>query len=159
MKKHFFQGQEQELTDEEKQQIRELEAKQEQERNELLAKQSDKKVVVNYMNPLFVPHEDRVLVYPDQVASVTAGGIHVPDEVIERAKPLKGTVVRVGPGKAGTKYIQKDGTLNDRLPLAEGDRIVYGNYAGTEFEILGIKYLIMRFADIFGHTYIPPVKP
>lgn len=94
--------------------------------------------VIDVMNVNFEPFEDRVLVFPDPVEEVTAGGIYKPDVALAKARPLIGVIIKVGPGK-------------DRpMPLAQGDRIIFGTYAGTEVTFNGLKYLIMRFTDIFG---------
>jgi chaperonin GroES len=132
------------ITEEERQKLRDLDERQERERQELYDKIPTKAKVL-FMDAPFAPFEDRILVFPDPVEERTTGGIIVPDSVIEKAKPLIGTVVRVGPGKDG-KWIH----VQTPAPLQEGDRIYYGNYAGTEIVINGIKYLIMRFADCFG---------
>jgi chaperonin GroES len=60
-------------------------------------------------------------------------------------KPQKGTIVAVGPGK----YADVSGTL---IPMTTkiGDAILYGKYAGTEINIDGKEYLIMRESDIYA---------
>ena len=81
------------------------------------------------------PLADRVLVEPAQAEEKTAGGIIIPDTAKE--KPQKGTVVAVGPGK-------KD----EPMTVKVGEEVLYGKYAGTEINIDGITYLIMRESDI-----------
>lgn len=137
--KHFFQPGEA-ITEEQRELLRNLQDKQTKELNDLLATIPAKKVP-EFMNPPFHPYEDRVLVFPDPTEMKTNSGIIIPDEVKDRIKPVKGTVVRVGPGKLGSGLA---------VPLQEGDRIYYGSFAGTELEINGITYLIMRFGDCFG---------
>ena len=83
------------------------------------------------------PLADRVLVEPAQAEQVTAGGIYIPDTAKE--KPQKGTVVAVGPGK-------KD----EPTTVKEGDMVLYGKYSGTELQIDGKEYLIMRESDILA---------
>jgi len=85
----------------------------------------------------FKPNEDRVLVEPAAAEETTAGGIIIPDTAKE--KPQKGTVIAVG---AGTT--EKPVTVN------VGDNVLYGKYSGTEINIEGGDYLIMRNSDIFG---------
>lgn len=189
-KKQFFMPG-QELTEEEKVKLREMTAGKDKATSELLkkhAEENEAKKEVDFMNASFEAFEDRVLVYPDPVESVTKGGIYKPDEALNKIKPVIGTVVKVGPGKdsvnvnaivkalgyaadnaAGLKKEKK--AMHDDTPkwigedfeallktnslqekLKPGDRIVYGNYAGTEFVLNDIKYLIMRFADIFGRA-------
>lgn len=85
----------------------------------------------------FKPNEDRVLVEPAAAEEKTAGGIIIPDTAKE--KPQKGTVIAVGPGK-------KD----EPVQVNAGDTIFYGKYSGTEIQIDGKEYLIMRASDILG---------
>lgn len=83
------------------------------------------------------PLADRVLVEPAPAESTTASGIIIPDTAKE--KPQKGIVVAVGNGK-------KD----EPMTVKEGDTVLYGKYAGTELQVEGKDYLIMREADIFA---------
>ena len=83
------------------------------------------------------PLSDRVLVKPVAAEQKTAGGIIIPDSAKE--KPLKGEVVAVGPG-----------TKDETMQVAVGDEVLYGKYAGTEVEVDGEKYLIMRQSDILA---------
>jgi len=83
------------------------------------------------------PLADRVLIEPAAAEEVTVGGIIIPDSAKE--KPLKGTVVAAG-----------DGTKDEKMQLNEGDTVLYGKYAGTELELEGKKYLIMRQSDVLA---------
>ena len=83
------------------------------------------------------PLADRVLVQPVAAEEVTVSGIIIPDSAQE--KPLKGTVLAVGPG-----------TKDEAMTLKEGDLVLYGKYAGTEVEIDGEKVIIMRQSDILA---------
>ncbi len=87
------------------------------------------------------PLSDRVLVRPDAAEETTSSGIIIPDTAKE--KPQRGTVVAVGPGKV------ENGTKID-MSVKEGDQVLYGKYSGTEIELDGEEYLIMREADILG---------
>ena len=82
------------------------------------------------------PLADRVLVLPAQ-AEEKVGGIIIPDTAKE--KPLKGNVVAVG-----------EGTKDEPMILKEGDEVLYGKYSGTELELEGVKYLIMRLSDVLA---------
>lgn len=81
------------------------------------------------------PLADRVLISPAAAEEKTIGGIIIPDTAKE--KPLQGTVVAAGEGKADEEMI-----------LKAGDQVLYGKYAGTEIEFEGEKYLIMRQSDV-----------
>jgi len=83
------------------------------------------------------PLADRVLVEPVQAESKTASGIIIPDTAKE--KPVKGKVIAVGAGK-------KD----EPTTVKVGDHVLYGKYSGTEIQIDGKDYLIMKEADIFA---------
>ena len=85
----------------------------------------------------FKPNEDRVLVEPAAAEEKTAGGIIIPDTAKE--KPQQGTVVAIGPGK-------KD----EPITVSTGDTVYYGKYSGTEIQLNGKDYLIMRASDILG---------
>ena len=80
---------------------------------------------------------NRVLVIPVNAESKTAGGIIIPDTAKE--KPLKGTIVAVGPG-----------TKDEAMVLKENDVVLYGKYSGQEIEFEGIKYLLMNQSDIIA---------
>lgn len=82
------------------------------------------------------PLADRVLVLPAQ-AEEKVGGIIIPDTAKE--KPQHGKVVATG-----------NGTKDEEMVLKEGDEILYGKYSGTEFELDGTKYLIMRQSDVLA---------
>lgn len=83
------------------------------------------------------PLADRVLIEPTAAEEVTMGGIIIPDSAKE--KPLKGKVLAVGRG-----------TKDEEMVLNPGDIVLYGKYAGTEIDVDGIKYLMMRQSDVLA---------
>jgi len=42
------------------------------------------------------------------------------------------------------------GTKDEEMVLKAGDTVLYGKYAGTELEVEGKKYLIMRQSDVLA---------
>lgn len=82
------------------------------------------------------PLADRVLVLP-ALAEEKVGGIIIPDTAKE--KPLNGKIVAVG-----------EGTKDEKMILKEGDNVLYGKYSGTEIELDGEKYLMMRQSDVLA---------
>ena len=82
------------------------------------------------------PLADRVLIAP-AAAEEKIGGIIIPDTAKE--KPLRGKVVATG-----------NGTKDEEMVLKEGDEVLYGKYAGTELELEGEKFLIMRQSDVLA---------
>jgi chaperonin GroES len=83
------------------------------------------------------PLHDRVIIKPAPSTEKTAGGIIIPDTAKE--KPQRGIVVAAGPGK-------KD----EPLTVKNGDEVLYGKFAGTEFQYEGQQLLIMRESDILA---------
>jgi chaperonin GroES len=88
------------------------------------------------------PLNDRVLVKRMEEVQVTKGGIVIPDTAKE--KPIEGKVIAVGPGK------MSDAGNRMALQLKEGDRVLFGKYAGTEIKMEGEEYLMMREEDILA---------
>ncbi len=77
-----------------------------------------------------------------EAEETTKGGIILPDTAKE--KPMEGTIVAVGNGK-----LTEDGKTVE-LTVKVNDKVLYGKYSGTEINIDGEEYLIMRESDIFG---------
>lgn len=99
----------------------------------LFAKQNNIKSMSVNIKPL----ADRVLVEPAAAEEKTSSGLYIPDTAKE--KPQRGTVLAVGNGK-------KD----EPLTVKTGDTVLYGKYSGTEINIEGKDYLIMRESDILA---------
>ena len=83
------------------------------------------------------PLADRVLIKPEEAVDKTASGIIIPDSAKE--KPQKGTVVAAGPG-----------TKDEKMEVKVGDSVLYGKYSGTELDLDGKDYLIMKQSDILA---------
>ena len=89
------------------------------------------------MSVKVTPLHDRVIVKPAEKAEKTAGGIIIPDTVQD--KPQQGEVVAVGSGR-------KD----EPLTVKVGDIVLFGKYGGTEIELDGDKFLLLKESDIFA---------
>ena len=83
------------------------------------------------------PLHDRVIVKPAEKAEKTAGGIIIPDTAQE--KPQRGEIVAVGKGSK----------RDEPMTVKVGDTVLFGKYGGTEIEIEGEKYLLLKETDIF----------
>ena len=92
-----------------------------------------KKIITMKIQPL----ADRVLIKPAEAEQKTASGIIIPDTAKE--KPQRGTVLAVGKG-----------TKDHEMTVKVGDKVLYGKYSGTEIELDGTKYLIMKESDIYA---------
>jgi len=90
----------------------------------------------------FAPLHDRVLVERIESDDKTAGGLIIPDSAKE--KPAEGLVVAVG---AGAKDDDGDRIAMD---VAQGDKILFGKWSGTEVTVDGKDLLIMKESDILG---------
>ncbi len=88
------------------------------------------------------PLQDRIIVKRLDEEETTAGGIIIPDTAKE--KPQEGKVMAVGKGK-----VADDGKVH-KLDVKKGDRVLFGKYSGTEVNIEGGEYLIMREDDVLG---------
>ncbi len=89
------------------------------------------------------PLDDRVVVEPFEAEERTRGGIVLPDTA--REKPQQGKVIAAGPGK----LLEKTGERG-KMSLKVGDRVFYGKYSGTEIELEGEKYVILRESDVLA---------
>ena len=88
------------------------------------------------------PLQDRVIVKQTEAEEKTKSGIYLPDAAKE--KPTKGKVVSVGPGRLD------DNGKPMEIPVRTGDTVYYGKYSGTEVEVDGQKFVILREQDILG---------
>lgn len=92
----------------------------------------------------FTPAGDRVLVKPisEVEGQTTSFGIIIPDTAKE--KPEQGTVVAVGPGKAG------DDNRFVPVGVSVGDKIMFNKYGYDEIKINGVEYFIVSEQNILG---------
>ena len=88
------------------------------------------------------PLNDRVIVKRLEEEEKTVGGIIIPDTAKE--KPQQARVIAVGKGRT-----LENGQVMP-LTVKEGDRVLFGKYAGTEIKIDGDEHLIMREDDILA---------
>ena len=88
------------------------------------------------------PLHDRVLVRRLEEETKSAGGIFIPDSAAE--KPSQGEVLAVGPGK------KLDNGDVQAMDLAVGDKVLFGQYAGSAVKLDGEELLIMSESEVFG---------
>lgn len=88
------------------------------------------------------PLQDRVVVRREPEETKSAGGIVIPGSAKE--KPAIGVVVAVGPGKK-----LEDGAVR-KVDLKKGDKVLFGQYSGSEVKIDGEELLIMSESEVFG---------
>jgi chaperonin GroES len=88
------------------------------------------------------PLDDRVVVKPEEAEQKTAGGIVLPDSAKE--KPMMGKVISVGSGKL------LDNGTRAKVAVKKGEIVLYGKYAGSDVEVDGTEYKILRESEILG---------
>ena len=88
------------------------------------------------------PLDDRVVVKPEEAEETTAGGIVLPGSAQE--KPMMGKVVAVGAGKL------LDSGSRAKVAVKKGEVVLYGKYAGSDVEVDGTEYKILRESEILG---------
>ncbi|MHC4403565.1 MAG: co-chaperone GroES [Planctomycetota bacterium] len=89
-----------------------------------------------------VPLGEKVVVRRLEAEEVTPGGIVLPDTAQE--KPQQGRVLSVGDGR-----LLPDGSRAGHQ-VAEGDRVLFSTYAGTEVVVDGEELLIMDEQEILA---------
>lgn len=87
------------------------------------------------------PLADRVIVAPMEQETMK-GGIIIPDTAKE--KPQQGKIVAVGPGQIS------DNGERVACEVKKNDVVLYGKYAGTEVNVDGNDYLILRESDVLA---------
>ena len=83
------------------------------------------------------PLADRILVKAAQAASVSAGGIIIPEN--SREKTQQGEVIEVGAG-----------TEKNPITVTIGQKIMYDKYAGISVKIENEDYLILKISDVIA---------
>ena len=88
-----------------------------------------------------VPLDDKVVLKKIQAEETTKSGIVLTGQ--DKEKPAHGEVIAVGPG----------GVIDGKevkMQVKAGDKVVYSKYAGTEVELDGEKFLIVKQGDILA---------
>ncbi|MEJ2680113.1 MAG: co-chaperone GroES [Gammaproteobacteria bacterium] len=88
------------------------------------------------------PLHDRVVIRREEEETKSAGGIVLPGSAAE--KPARGEVIAVGVGK-----ILDSGEVRP-LDVKEGDKVLFGQYAGSSVKLDGEEFLIMSENEILG---------
>jgi len=88
-----------------------------------------------------VPLGDRVVLKQVEAEETTKSGIVLPGQ--NKEKPQQAEVVAVGPGG------MVDGKEVTML-VSVGDKVIYSKYAGTEVELDGEEYLVVKQNDILA---------
>lgn len=84
---------------------------------------------------------DMVLVKPEEVQSVSEGGIHL--DAIEPDEQHRGVVLKTGPG------IWKLGKVSS-LDVQCDETVVFNSFNGWRMKVDGEELLVMRECDILG---------
>jgi len=87
------------------------------------------------------PLADRVVIKPLEETETMKGGLYIPDTAKE--KPIQGDVIAVGPGR-------REKGESVPMELKVGDRVIYGKYSGTQVDLDGEEYIIIKEADVLA---------
>lgn len=79
------------------------------------------------------PRGSRIVVRPHEAASVSEGGVILPDSAQET--PTTGEIVRIG---------------KDVEDLKVGETAIYSRYSGDEYDVEGTVYRIIRDSDVYA---------
>ncbi len=88
-----------------------------------------------------VPLFDRVVLKQLVAEETTKSGIVLPGQ--DKEVPSQAEVVAVGPG----------GVIDGKevkMQVKKKDRVIYSKYAGTEVELEGKKYIVVKQSDILA---------
>mgnify|MGYP003702580711 FL=1 len=88
------------------------------------------------------PLDDRIVIKVLDAEEVSSGGILLPDSAKE--KPQRGKVTAVGNGRL------LDSGKRGTLEVKNGDIVLYGKYAGTDVNVDGQDYKILRESEILA---------
>lgn len=92
----------------------------------------------------FNPLDDRIVIERVEAPEKTAGGLYIPDSAQE--KPTVGQVVAVGRGHRDAKGRTRP------CDVKVGDRVLFTAWSGSEIEVDGSKYVVLRETDLLGVT-------
>ncbi len=88
-----------------------------------------------------VPLGDKIVLKQLEAEETTKSGIVLPGQAKE--KPQEAEVIAVGPG----------GTIDGKevtMQVSVGDKVIYSKYAGTEVELDGEEFMIVKQSDILA---------
>ena len=88
------------------------------------------------------PLDDRIVIKQSDTEEKTTGGIILPDTAKE--KPQIGKIIAIGPGK------MLDSGKRSKMSVKKNDKVIYAKYIGSEVEINGKKFVVLRESDILG---------
>ena len=88
------------------------------------------------------PLQDRVVIKQSEAEEKTSGGIILPDTAKE--KPQIGKIIAVGPGKL------LEGGKRSEINVKKNDEVIYARYIGSEVDVDGEKFVVLRESDILG---------
>ena len=88
-----------------------------------------------------VPLGDKIVLKQLEAEETTKSGILLPGQAQE--KPQEAEVIAVGPG----------GVIDGKeikMEVSVGDKVIYSKYSGTEVELSGASYIIVKQNDILA---------
>jgi chaperonin GroES len=96
-----------------------------------------------------VPKGDTLLVSRRAAENLSAGGLVIPEEAIEKERPAEGVIEAMGP-KCGQDSERPTIDSISTNNLHVGDHIIFGKYAGTEYPWGGETLLFMSETEVIA---------
>jgi len=90
------------------------------------------------------PLHDNVLIQVIEREGVSKGGIYIPPTAKDHELSWRASVIAVGPGR----LLENGRRVEPNVRV--GETVLLGKYMGTELEIEGIKYVIVKEEHILG---------
>ena len=90
---------------------------------------------------IIIPLGDKIVLKQLEAEETTKSGIVLPGQAQE--KPQQAEVIAVGPG----------GVVDGKevtMQVKTGDKVIYSKYSGTEVELDGEEYIIVKQSDILA---------
>jgi len=91
---------------------------------------------------LVKPLSNGLIVKRDEQQHTSAAGIFLPGSAQDA--PQWAVVIKAGPGK-----MTSEGQVIP-MTVAENDKVLYGQYAGTKFKFNDVEYIFLREDDVLG---------
>lgn len=91
-----------------------------------------------------VPMPGMAVVKVDEKAKESEGGIVIPSTAVDRRVVFTATVIEVGDGER-----HENGSY-DPVPFKKGDRVLFPNFAGNDFDFHGTKLRVLRQEEVLA---------
>jgi len=110
----------------------------------VIVSKQEKPKKLTFLDQVFVPLDDRVLVRVIEAARKTPGGLLLPDTMEAESSSRRAHVVSIGRGHRDDKGHFRP------MDVKLGDVIVFTGYSGSSVDIFGESLIVLRESEIMG---------